>query len=88
MGTISNEQKAKNITKGFLKEGLIKKSRIQELLTKAMDWKDKQFAIEKQQWIEKATQSYCENCDNTDCQLTECIDLQCFKEKLLKKIQL
>lgn len=43
MGTISNEEKAKNMTRGFLKEGLIKKSRLQELLIKAMGWKDKQF---------------------------------------------
>jgi hypothetical protein len=41
---MSNEQKAKNMTKG-LKEGLIKKSRLQELLIKAMGWKDKQHAL-------------------------------------------
>lgn len=52
------------------------------------EWDKEQFAKEKQQWIDKATQSYCENCDNIDCQLTECIDLQRFKEKLLKTIQL
>lgn len=56
METISNEQKAKNMTKGFLKEGLIKKSRLQELLIKAMGWKDKQHAQEKQQWIDKAVE--------------------------------
>ena len=58
---MTNEDKVKNMTKGFLKEGLIKKSRIQELLTKAMDWKDKQFAIEKQQWIGKALEWIKEN---------------------------
>ena len=45
---MTNEQKAENMTKGFLKEGLIKKSRLQELLIKAMDWKDKQYAKEMQ----------------------------------------
>ena len=54
MKTITNEQKAKNMTKGFLKEGLIKKNRLQELLIKAMGWKDKQHAQEKQQWIDNA----------------------------------
>ena len=49
----TNVEKAKNMTKGFLKEGLIKKSRLQELLIKAMDWKDKQFAKRKQQLIDK-----------------------------------
>lgn len=44
---MTNKQKAENMTKGFLKEGLIKKSRIQELLIKAMDWKDKQYNEEK-----------------------------------------
>lgn len=44
---MTNKQKAENITKGFFKEGLIKKSRIQELLIKAMDWKDKQYNEEK-----------------------------------------
>jgi len=54
MKTITNEEKAKNMTKGFLKEGLIKKSRLQELLIKAMGWKDEQHAQEKQQWVDKA----------------------------------
>ena len=54
MKTITNEEKAKNMTKGFLKQGLIKKSRLQELLIKAMGWKDKQHAQEKQQWIDNA----------------------------------
>lgn len=63
MDTISNEQKVKNMTKGFLKEGLIKKSRIQELLIKAMDWKDKQYAKEKQQLIDKACQWLKSNAD-------------------------
>ena len=49
---MTNKQKAENMTKGFLKEGLIKKSRIQELLIKAMDWKDKQREQEKQQMKE------------------------------------
>lgn len=39
---MTNEEKARNMTKGFLKEGLIKKSRLQELLIKAMEWKDEQ----------------------------------------------
>lgn len=65
METISNEQKAKNMTKGFLKEGLIKKSRIQELLIKAMEWKEKQLIdrledrLEKQ-GEQKPADSYCE----------------------------
>ena len=42
------------MTKGFLKEGMIKKNRLQELLIKAMGWKDKQHAQEKQQWIDNA----------------------------------
>lgn len=49
---MTNKQKAENMTKGFLKEELIKKSRIQELLIKAMDWKDKQREQEKQQMKE------------------------------------
>ena len=59
---MTNKQKAENMTKGFIKEGLIKKSRLQELLIKAMDWKDKQFAKEKQEWIDKACIELCKNC--------------------------
>lgn len=44
---MKNDEKAKNMTKGFLQQGLIKKSRLQELLTKAMQWKDEQYQIDK-----------------------------------------
>lgn len=40
---MTNEEKVKNMTKDFLKQELIKKSRLQELLIKAMQWKDEQF---------------------------------------------
>lgn len=48
---MTNKQKAENMTKGFLKEGLIKKSRIQELLIKAMEWKEKQLIDRLEDWL-------------------------------------
>lgn len=48
---MTNEQKVKNMTKGFLKEGLIKKSRIQELLIKAIEWKEKQIIDRLEDWL-------------------------------------
>lgn len=52
---MTNKQKAENMTKGFLKQGLIKKSRLQELLIKAMQWKEQQLIDEAcnlmQHWI-------------------------------------
>lgn len=48
---MTNEQKTKNMTKGFLKQGLIKKSRIQELLIKAMEWKEQQFIDKLEDWL-------------------------------------
>jgi hypothetical protein len=48
---MSNEEKAKNMTRGFLKQGLIKKSRIQELLIKAMGWKEKQLIDRLEDWL-------------------------------------
>ena len=52
---MTNEQKAKNMTKGFLKEGLIKKIRIQELLIKAMEWKDKQLIDKCKEFCDRQT---------------------------------
>lgn len=49
--TMTNKQKAENMTKGFLKEGLIKKSRIQELLIKAMEWKEQQLIDKAAEWL-------------------------------------
>lgn len=54
----------------------------------AMQWKDDRHKQEKQQFVDKACESFCENCRQDDCRLTECLDLYGFKEKLIKKLQL
>ena len=40
---MTNEDKVRGLLRGFLKEGLITKSRLSELLLKIAQWKDKQF---------------------------------------------
>ena len=52
---MTNEQKVKNMTKGFLKEGLIKKSRMQELLMQAMEWKEQQLIDKCKKFCDRQT---------------------------------
>lgn len=77
---MTNEQKVKNMTKGFLKEGLIKKSRLQELLIKAMEWKDKQF-------INKAMKVICNSCaQKVECEFNNWKTCSS-KDELIKSIE-
>lgn len=55
---MTNEEKVKNMTKGFLSEGLIKKSRLQELLIKAMEWKEQILINKACEWMEDNAINY------------------------------
>ena len=65
---MTNAGKAKQITNAFYIGEVSEENEqvIREMLNKAaleaMQWKDKQFAEEKQQWIEKAMKVICDGC--------------------------
>lgn len=64
MGTISNEEKAKDITKCLWFPQKCTESDIQKMLIAMAEWKDEQFAQEKQLLIKKACKWLKDNIEN------------------------
>lgn len=74
-------EKASNIAQDFVPHSNIESratyEEVREACMQMCEWT-------KEQMIDKACESFCENCRQDDCRLTACLHMYGFREKLIK----
>lgn len=85
MEHISNEEKAEQIAQYHCANKLSLIQAYNAALDVA-EWKDEQHAKEKQQWIIKACDVYCKDCEYIGCDKFECLALEKFRKAMEEQL--